>query len=389
MPREQYSGVRGKQDEVTLRLAGDETLLVQSYQIKASVLTQPAAFSMRLGWSDAVAKLLKKYPPGTPFELRINDVLVQTGRLDGVSVSSQASQIQVKGRDVLAELHDHYVEQEFSITDGTYGEITRKCLEAVGLGDAELAFSNRANRRVVTGGHDPELASPPSADALKLSGGEGSGIVKNYAQAKLGERYFEFLRRHLDRAGLFLWAAADGSFVLSEPNAKQRPLYQLSRIHASPYPASILSESYSNDTTGRYASCRVYVRAGGRKHARSTAAGAHVDQEMVGWGFTKTMVLRDADADSPRKAEFLARRKIAEQRRAGFRLSYKVYEHTTGATTGGKAIWAPDTLVAVRDEKLGFDRAFYIEGVTFDSAPEQTTTLDLLRPEDLVFSDRS
>jgi prophage tail gpP-like protein len=79
---------------------------------------------------------------------------------------------------------------------------------------------------------------------------------------------------------------------------------------------------------------------------------------------------------------------MAESRRQGWRLSYTVAGHTAGCPLGGRVNWAPDTLIEVNDERLGIrEEVFWVESVTFNGSPQSTTTIELMRPRDLIFGD--
>lgn len=393
MTQATFNGIRGRQDVVSLILNGETVIQAESYQVKAAVLTQPSAFSMRLGTGDSLAKLIAKFPPNTPFQLKINDNLYQTGHTDsGGSSSSGSSELVVSGRDVLAKIHDPSIPEEFTLKQVTFKDLVRKALDENGLKDAAIVGSNEANRAAMTGiKRTLELQGPRDALGEHVETDSG-GLVKKEAEAHFGETWNEYLRRHLDHAGIFLWAASDGSFVVSEPNPNQVPLYQLLRKYKTTNgivdASTIIGETFNNDTTGRCSKCNVYTRGPSRKKGRQNAVGSATDKEMVGYGFSRLKVIKDVNAQTPKRAEFWARKHIAETIRRGWRLSYKVFGHTTKSMIGEHAIWAPDTIVYVDDEKLGLRGNYYVEGVTFDSSPHTTTTLDLMRVDSLIFSDK-
>jgi prophage tail gpP-like protein len=386
MPTPQdFNGIRGRQDRVVLTLAGEEALLTENYQVKSGIMTQPAAFSLRLGWGDGTRDLMKKYPPNTPFRLSINNTVVQTGFTDGYSAPTGApSFLSLEGRDRLAILHDAFAKQEVSFKEDAYGAIVRKVLDAAGLKESGLAFSNEKNRLAITGGKGTQFKAARDVENEKIDTASG-GAVKKRVQSQLGERYYEFLKRHLDRAGLFLWTAGDGSFVLSEPNPNQNPMYLIYRSWSEPERSNVIDSTYDNKTVGRFTECSVYTRGETKKRGRSKAIATIEDKEMKAWGFNRPMVIRDADCDTPKKAEFMARRKMAESRRAGWKLSYTVMGHTTIAIQGGTVTWAPDTVVEVQDQKLGLSGVYWVESVTFNGAPQATTTIELMRPDDLIY----
>ena len=368
--------------------------LSESYQVKSAILTQPSAFSMRIGTGDSLAKLLAKYPPNTPFQLKINDITYQTGRTDARgSASTGHDELVLSGRDLLSKLHDPSIPEEFTLKDPTYKDLITKVLVANGLTDAKLVGSNEANRKAMVGvSRDLEIQPPRDALGEKVET-EAGGVPDRPLEAHFGERWLEYIHRHIGHAGLFLWAAADGkTFVLSEPNPNQVALYQLLRKYKTTNGVSnactILSETFNDDTVGRCSECRVYTRGHSKKKGRQNAQGVAHDKEMQAYGFTRVHVEKDVNAKTPKRAEFWARKWIAESIRRSWRLSYKVFGHTTKSMIGEHVCWTPDTIVYVDDEKLGLRGNYYIEGVTFDSSPHATTTLDLMRIDSLIFSDK-
>lgn len=395
------SGGRGKESRLELFLDGSEVLLAERYQVKLGILTQPAAFSLTLGAGSNLARqqglahenlpeLIAKLQPNTRFELFLDDTLMMTGRLDGYSSSSPIGTLTVQGRDRLAPLHDAFLLQEQSYKDDTYVALVRKVLDAVGLQSAQLLTSNDDNRRTLTGKASRITGSLRDIETLRISDSSaGGGAIKKHIQSQLGERAYEFLRRHLDRAGLFLWCTANGDFVLSEPNPHQAPLYRLQRTQGATLEFSdIVDHQYQNDTTQRFSEIHVYTRGETKKAGRSATVATVRDTEMEGWGFQRPAVLRDVNADTAAKAEFMGRRKMAEARRQGWKLSYTVAGHTAGCPLGGRVNWAPDTLIEVNDERLGIrEEVFWIESVTFHGSPQATTTIELMRPRDLIFGE--
>ncbi len=396
--RQEFFGPHGKEARVELVLKREEILLAERYQVKLGILTQPAIFSLTLGTGIGVAALLKKYPPKTPFELRIDGHRMMQGELDGRGCSGPSGIVGIQGRDSLAPLHDVSLLQEQTYKDDTYAQLVRKVLDSVGLKDAPLVFSNRANRASIVG-LDPQnyrvkgtnaAAVPRDAETLQISDATtAGGAVKKHVQAQLGEKAYEFLKRHLDRAGLFLWASADGGFVLAEPFTGQPPIYRLHRSEgSSPEFSNIEDQNFNDNTVGRFSEIHVYPRGETKRGGRSKTVALVSDSEMIGWGYNRPHVLRDVDADSQKKAEFMGRRRMAESRRQGWKLSYTVRGHTTGSLVGQTVVWAPDTMVEVDDQKLGIEGNFWIEAVTFNGSPQATTVLDLMRPQDLIFGEQ-
>lgn len=372
-------------DTVRLRLGTEDVVIATSYEVRISVLTQPAAFSLKLGHGDVAKEIIRRYPAKTPFALYINKALQFTGETDGYEVSGDggATEVTIKGRDSLAPLHDAYVSADQSHDNATYADIVIESLTQVGLTNT-LIFSNEANRKAVTGVNVRQIVDPNSEAKDPVVATE---ITKKVIQAKVGERRYEFLKRQLDRAGLFLWAGADGQFILSEPNANQVPTYRILRQRGLDRDAVNATRAhYKNETTGRYSEAIIYGRGGGKKFGRQKSRGAFVDEEMFDMGYRRPLVHRDVNVTNDRQAEFYARRVLAETRRAGWQLIYTMAGHTVECLQGGRAVWAPDTCVDVQDDEFGLKGTYWIESVVHKRGPETTTEITLMRPDDLIFA---
>lgn len=378
-------------DKVRLVLGGDEVLIAETYECKCSIFTQPAAWSIRLGHGNVVAQLIKRYPPRTPFQLFIGKTLQQTGRIDtpGAEDSIGGTEFTVRGRDLLAPLHDDLIADERTFTEPTYAKLVRKHLDEVGLQSSKLIFSNRANREIKAGVRIVELLPPRTVEQIITNAqttGETTGITHQAVQAKLGERRYEFLKRWLDLAGLFLWAGADGNFILSEPNGNQQPSFLVSRkLTDTRETTNVKRGSYENATEHRYSEYSVYGRGAGRKGGHAIATGTFVDDEMVALGFTKTKTIRNSRVRTKTHGEFIARRHCAEDRRAGFKLHYTMSGHTTPALTGGRLVYGPDLVGSVKDELFGINDDFYVSDVTYRQAPQTETELVFTKLNALVF----
>lgn len=419
-------------DRVSLTLNGEVVLIAESYEIQQSILTQPCAFAMRLGYGDKIKDLINKYPAGTPFQLSIDGAVQFSGKTDGFSVegSAGASEFTLRGRDSMAPLHDAMVRSEKSFSDITYSELVEQVFALAMPGQPfVLLYSNEKNRKAVariggakSGGGSVKASGSGETLAEKVIGalvvGPGStfakslvangqttveqlvttGVLKDPSQqartlqAKIGEGWFGFLKKELDRAGLLLWSTASGDFVLSTPDTTQPPSYRIFRKRGSTRNmVDVKTAAYSFDTTRRYSECIVHFRRGGGKEPRGRGFGVHQDAEMLALGFNKPLCVKDDRCKTLAQADQLARQKISEARRSAWQLQYTVAGHTTESLAGGRAIWTQDTTVEVDDDELGIKGVFYIESVGKTRRPETTSTLNLMRLEDaeLLATERS
>lgn len=398
-------------DKVTLTLGGEQVLIATSYSIQQSVLKQPAEFSIRLGRGSTnpdpnkgptVAELIRKYPPNTPFQLRINDNLRMTGKTDGYRASAagnSATELTIFGRDGLAPLHDAHIDREISFNDATYKSLVETVFKEVGLDPSKIVASNTANRKLQVGINVRELLPVQTVDEMLFGKGEGvtAKAAHSVLQTKPGDRWMDYLRKQLDRAGLFLWAAADGTFVLSAPNQNIYPSYRIVRRRGQAHnEVNVIHADFLNDTRPRYTFAVVYGKGGGKAKGRTHSKGDSTDDEMLNtYGFGKafdgsdinsrSLVVRDAHCHNAAQAAYLAQRKLAEGRRHGFQLVYTMSGLSTPGLGGDRAIWTPDTLVDVVDDEFGINSTFWIEAVDFQRQPQTQTTIHLMRTFDIVF----
>lgn len=394
------------EDGVRIKLAGQTIPIYENYRVRCGVLEVPAQFEITVGHGGMFSELAATYPPLTPFELYIGDKKVQEGETDGYGNDPEKTSMAMTGRDYLARLQDHEILDERSFAEKTYTDLTKTALEAVGLGDRTLVALNSANRKAITGKESRELEKHTIEDQTETGSSPDKTVieVRRTLKGESGTRWLEFLVEQYRRAGLFLWSDHSGNFVLSQPNAAQSPLYRILRRRGSlTNEVSALGiPTVHNDVRNRFTEYRVVGRAGGGKHGRAAILGKYIDEEMValrnarpedranGGKLRKVQTIRDTHVRSVEQANYLARRKCAEARRNGWKCTYRVGGHSTPAIGGGRAVWAPDTVVEVLDDELGLTGVMYLESVTFVRDGEATyTDLHVMRIEDLIFAEEA
>lgn len=400
----------GNADEaVRIVLNKDDLFIATGWTVQESVLEQPSSWSLNVGWGGVVKDFLAKYPTGTPFQLFVGGALQSTGYLEGRRVHGTgegAATIELKGRDTLGVVYKSHVQAQTTLINPTYLMLVWRALAACGVvtGSApdtkQLQTTNEANRQVKAGRPIKQLKPPRSVDQIiedTDSGVEQTAGVSHQIQANVGENWLSFLRRYLDPAGLTLWAAADGTFVLSAPNTAQAALYQIRRqANGENGLGNVTSYDFSDDTARRHTECVVYGRGGGRKAGRTKASGTAVDEEMANIAIgppylprldPRTVLSeRETNCQNTEQAENYAFRKLAEERRDGFQLHYTIPGHTLPVVGGGQAIVTVDTIVAVQDDELGISGNFYVDSLVRRRSPETSTDIRLVRATDIVIA---
>lgn len=403
-------------DTVSLVLGGSEIQIATSFDISQSILKQPCEFSLRLGRGSTdhnakkgptIRELIKAAPPRTPFKLYINDNLRMSGQTDGYRVTASgnaASELIIFGRDGLADLHDAHIHEEKSFNDATYKSLVETVLKLVGYKNFTLDATGagpRADRKLKAGVSVRELLPVRTVQEIldgkgegQTAGAGGGSTAHNTLQTKLGERWMDFLRKQLDRAGLFLWAGADGKFFLSAPNPNLSPTYRIVRRRGQTRnEVNVTHADLLNDTRPRFSFGVIYGKHGGKKQGVQKSKGDSTDDEMLGYGYDieRAITIRDKYCQNAAQAAYLAQRKLAEGRRHGYQLVYTLSGLSTPAIAGGQAVWTPDTTVEVVDDEFGIDETtpggniFWIDTVDFGRRPQTNTTIHLMRPYDVVF----
>lgn len=387
-----------KDDSVRIQLGGDDVLVAEDYEVTCGILEQPCSFSLRLGHSSVIASLMRKYPKRTPFTLFIGGIPRFTGVTSGRRVKGTASSgnsLTIHGYDALNELHRGMVRRERSFANESYKTLVQHALDEVGF-TGTLLTTNIADRQLQAGVKLTELAPPQTLVDVQIDKdavGARSDTHASQFQTKLGERWLDFIDRHIARAGLMLWATSTGDAVLSAPNGEQKPVAQIIRNWGELENDEISSVSevdFNDDDTHRFSEYVVYGRTSDKEHGRSKHLGTYKDTEMTALGYKRLMVMRDADTQSDSQCSFLARRKAGERRREGWSLTYIVAGHTVPAIgSRSRAIWSRDTVVNIIDNDLEISGDFYLEKCVYRRQPHTTTELRFMRKEDLIFGGSS
>lgn len=397
-------------ETVTIKLGGREVFRVNDYRIKVGIFEQPGAFECALGRPYPFRTLAEAFPPRTPYQIFMGSTLIQTGLTDAFSASNtDATEIRLSGRGLLGWLTTQYIDKELSFASPTYFKLVDEALKRSGLStlmdrfglDGErIVASNEANRKVFTGSARAKSLTKKTVEVIETEAGgtegEGTKRVYEHIRAEVGTSWWQFLVEQLRRAGLFLWEGVDGRLILATPNVEQLPVFRLVRTAQE---NNILAHTFSHNTAQRHSECVVFGRGKKGKSGTDKFDGRYVDEEMVAFlnprpedrangGVLKIVkTIRDSEVRSKAQSEALARREMAEERRASWQLSYTIQDHYIREIAAAvSARPAPETLCEVHDDYLGLYGHLFVEGVEFIGTEGATmTSMSMLRPEDVFF----
>lgn len=429
------------EDVVELVLAGETVLIAKEYDVSIAFLQVPNAFSITIGSGATALDLMRRYPKGTPFILKINGVVQFMGFTDGFRRRrGEATELEIFGRDALAQLLTDEIQHDRSFNNATFEELTQAAFTGAGYEDVTIFYDATAHRQAVTG--VPQIESYKVKKTYKSgpvgTQGTSTEIVSQTADGsaydvanvrmgvttvetevqeirqrctgykaekpiewKAGTGHHSALNKDLARGGIFLRASVDPAgknpniFLLGAPNAAQAPMFGLARLLDRDPPANIVSvmpPQIDDSAVGRHAHYIVRGRTGGGKDGRQQIEATFTDEDMVARGYNTHRVIVDEQAKTRTQAEYMARKACAEARRMGRVFTYTVpRRHTLPllSAPAQRAIPTPDVVVSLRDDEHGLEGDFWIERVKFRASATGGTFTDitLMVPDDLVFGE--
>lgn len=434
-------------DVVELVINGETVLTCKVYDVSIAFLQVPNVFSITIGSGTTAVELMRRYPAGTPFALKINGVVQFMGFTDGFErQQGDATELTIVGRDALANLVDDEIEHDRSFSNTTFEELTRAAFQSAGYEGISLVYDTAAHRSAVTGTpivetttttetikSKPVVGKSAGPELVVVSSGEQAGTpfatdvvtlrtgtttvettvqktvnritgfkCEKPIQWKAGSgSHYAALNKELMRGGLFLRAGVDPEgkdpnvFLLGQPSASQAPLFGLVRSFGEKVAdnvVSVLPPRINGVTTGRHAKYIVQGRSGGGKDGQQPIEGVFVDEEMTTLGYTKRRVVKDENAKTRAQALFLARKLCAEARRTNRTFVYTVpgmHSLPLLRDPSQRAIPTADVCVTLQDDEHGLKGIFWIERVRFRATASGGTFTDLtlMVPDDLVFGD--
>lgn len=224
---------------------GDGTSLDRwtSYSFTSDFLTPTDSFHFTIGDPEYVKGVSGAVREGLRVSLRVNGNPICTGVIDEVAMGADRSggtTFECNGRDILGDAVDGTVSPYVKFTpQDTLAKVIETVLGPYGI--RTIAEDNNANRSLRVGNQFGTPKNKPRQDApakkkrsfvkRKSKAGQTTSKFLSYESKPYpSEGAYEFCHRLAKRAGLHIWAKADGSgVVVGKPDYTQEPTFRLVR----------------------------------------------------------------------------------------------------------------------------------------------------------------
>jgi hypothetical protein len=435
-------------DTIDLLINGREVLCAKEYDVVFSYFTTPSTFSLTVGSGGTTLDLMRQCPPNSLFALRVNGIVQFMGFTDGFGrIGGGPLELAISGRDRMAQLIRAHVPADRSFHNATFAHLAEEAIRGAGISKFNLTFDSAGQRAAVVGvpvikdvpaigravsapvtgvaeearperlgivAVDPRVGPVfdilPATQAVRA----GTTVVSTLQEVTvqritgykaerpikwdIGQTYLAAFKKEGDRGALFLRAGVDPTgrdpnvFLLDTPDPTQEAKFFLlnTREELAPNNAVLVGpRQLRYELTGRYSDYEVHGQAGGGKGGREPIIGTYHDEEVARAGISARCIWKDPQAKNKRQADFLARKKRAEDARASESFVYPIpHRHTVPLITNPaqRIVPAPGLMGRVRDDEIGVDGVFWVERVRHHSSVSggTFTELTLIDPQHLV-----
>lgn len=220
-----------------------------SYSFTSDFLTPADSFHFTIEGPEWVTDVSSAIREGLQVTLRINDKPICTGVIDEVAMGADrqgGTVFECNGRDILGDVVDGTVSpfERFSPQD-SLETVIRRVMGPYGI--RTIVGDNAANRSIRVGNQfgqpkvKPRETTTKRRARLVTRGKSRVGLpttqfLKHEAKPYPSEGAYEFCHRLAKRAGLHIWALANGSgVVVGKPDFTQESVFTLTRRVTGPF----------------------------------------------------------------------------------------------------------------------------------------------------------
>ena len=294
----------------------------------------------------------------------IDDTLILTGNIESLSISYSTSDhsIRVSGRDKTGDLIDS------SIVQKNY-----KQTNFIKLATAILTDNGYSSIKI--------LNKIASSSALTVGATPSNGIsleIGEQPTTDQGETIASCLSKYASKIQALLITDNDGNINVTTEGSS----FSAGDLVSGGGEANILSASIEIDTTDRFRYVEVYSQSNNDADSKHSINQIAIEEDAVIRNpRRKRISVPTASKSSTLKN--LAKWNVNIKRAKGMRYSCTVQDFY--ASKSGGAVWLPNTLVQVKDERCQIDGQFLIQGVTYKQGIDGSFT-DLAIVEKGAFS---
>lgn len=277
---------------------------------------------------------------------KVGGTIVFTGIIERVGGGGNKEQysFDISGRDLMGLVVDYYIESFTTLRNKTLSDVAEHYLR-------QIDYVKQLN-------------------ITYLDGCASMDVAQEYIQPSPGMTVFDLLSRMAASRGMHFYMRPNGNIVFGKPRGYGSGVYAIWRTPDGN--CNYTDFSWNDDISQR--NSRVTVV--GQDESQPSTPVSEINKKAVLAdntfpAFTKPLVV-ETDGSAKRLSQ-QARMIIEQQRFNGWSVQYTVAGHAQRGT-----VWAPDTICAIDDSRIGLCDSLLVYGRTFiGSKKEQSTKLIL------------
>jgi prophage tail gpP-like protein len=378
------------------------------FDYRQDFLTPSDQWSFSLDIDELTDVDLTAIVPRTRIEIYVDAQRQTVGFIDDIKIKctpSGGAIMSIDGRDWLSPAVDCHIDPKTRFQPTmTFLDVVQAALGPFGV--TAFAEDNDANRNAITGGKFG-VRTKKNGKALKSA-------INHQLKPYPNEGAFAFASRVTQRAGLWIWPAADGETVIvGLPQFDQDPRYQLRhRLDDRGQLDNVLESDVTQSSKDQPTAIVATGWGGGGVYAKSPLKSGIINPVIesadvsnildaypeitflplpdgtvsfvnpIAEPGARPLFLYDPESHTQEQLDAFVYRELSLCMRKSLQAKYTI----EGCKINGQAI-AIDTVMDVDDDRSNLHQPMWVLGrtLTKDTSSGTRTTLDLIRPGSLLF----
>lgn len=335
-----------------------------SFQLHTGILS-PGEASFELGDDTAYDRLFELLGLGARFRVFVNDRLRLTSRVEQLETALSAERSMTQSFTVRTRLTDAVFSSAPSgvrVRDVSIKAFVLGVYASLGMKESDFDFRGDFSRDLMTGKTTKGGKSQRPLEPLK----------EEEAKVQPPETCYAAVDRHLRRHGFMHWDGADGRIVVAAPDDQQEPIYAL-RLQGGEDGQfnNCIEAQRVQDVSEAPSELGVFGTGAKGGHPRARASAVAKNQRLIDAGFTRRAAIVDEAMRDKTRAEFRAKREIA-QRNRGLEKIVVTIDGLAYRDGLDPLPWTHDTTADCYFEMLGGALGvYYVEDVQMARGAEQ------------------